>query len=154
MVVRTTTTTAWPARLVAHVAMAVALASALAGCGGDDGEATVVTTTPAASPDQPQTSLTIAVTYGEAAQPAEWTLTCDPSGGTHPDPAAACAALAQVDPQILEPVAADQTCTQVYGGPEAATVRGTWQGEPVDALFSRQNGCEIARWDAVADLLE
>ena len=61
---------------------------------------------------------------------------------------------AELDPQILEPVAADQTCTQVYGGPEAATLRGTWQGEPVDALFSRQNGCEIARWDAVADLLE
>ncbi|MGH8823908.1 MAG: SSI family serine proteinase inhibitor [Jiangellaceae bacterium] len=150
---RTATTTTRPARLVAQAAMTLALASALAGCGGDDGEATVVTTTPAILPEQPQTSLTIAVSYGEAAQPDEWTLTCDPTGGTHPDPAEACAALAELDLQILEPVAADQTCTQVYGGPETATVRGTWQGEPVDASFSRQNGCEIARWDAVTALV-
>ena len=51
------------------------------------------------------------------------------------------------------PVPADQMCTQIYGGPETATVRGTWQGERVDASFSRQNGCEIARWDAAAGLL-
>ena len=44
-------------------------------------------------------------------------------------------------------------CTQQYGGPETATITGTWQGEPVNSTLSRKNGCEIARWDALKDVL-
>jgi len=44
-------------------------------------------------------------------------------------------------------------CTEIFGGPERARVRGTLRGEPVSAEFSRVNGCEINRWDAVAPLL-
>ena len=53
----------------------------------------------------------------------------------------------------VEPVAADMKCTQVFGGPETATVTGPSGGEPVEAPFSRVNGCEISRWDAVSALL-
>lgn len=113
-----------------------------------------MTTTSAGSPEPSQTSLTIVVNAGDDAQPVEWTLTCDPAGGTHPDAAPACDALAELDPGTFAPVPADQVCTEIYGGPETATVRGTWLGRPVDASFSRQNGCEIARWDAVAGLLD
>ena len=35
-----------------------------------------------------------------------------------------------------------------------ATVKGTFMGEQVDATFSRQNGCEIARWEDVKPILE
>jgi hypothetical protein len=84
---------------------------------------------------------------GTAAQ--EWTLTCDPPGGSHPDTSAACAVLAGLDPTVFDPVDPNQMCTQIYGGPETATVRGTWDGEPLDASFARNNGCEIARWDAI-----
>jgi hypothetical protein len=52
----------------------------------------------------------------------------------------------------LEPVPADVACTQIYGGPETARVRGTLDGKPVDAHFSRANGCEIERWDRNAAL--
>lgn len=45
-----------------------------------------------------------------------------------------------------------EVCTQEYGGPEVATVKGTLDGEDVDASFSRQNGCEISRFDAVMKL--
>ena len=31
---------------------------------------------------------------------------------------------------------------------------GTFRGEEVDAKFGRQNGCEIARWEEAAPLLE
>jgi len=44
-------------------------------------------------------------------------------------------------------------CTQIYGGPQTATVRGSWGGQAVDASFSRENGCEIARWDAATAVL-
>ena len=45
-------------------------------------------------------------------------------------------------------------CTQQYGGPETATVKGTLHGETIDANFSRVNGCEISRWQQAAPLLE
>jgi hypothetical protein len=137
---------------VIGLVVGVALASGPAGCGSDDGEA-VVTATTTTSSDAPRTSLTITVDRGDGEPPVESALACDPPGGTHPDPEAACAALAELDPEAFMPLAADQMCTQIYGGPETATVRGTWRGARVDASFSRQNGCEIARWDAVAGLL-
>lgn len=82
-----------------------------------------------------------------------WTLTCDPVGGSHPDPAAACAALTAHAAAALPPVAKDTMCTQVYGGPETASITGTWQGQPVRSIFSRTNGCEIARWNMLKGLL-
>ena len=45
-----------------------------------------------------------------------------------------------------------QMCTQIYGGPETATVTGTLDGKPVDATFSREDGCAIARFDAASTL--
>ena len=44
-------------------------------------------------------------------------------------------------------------CTQQFGGPETATVTGTLHGDEVAARFSRENGCEISRWEKVAELL-
>jgi hypothetical protein len=81
------------------------------------------------------------------------TLMCDPAGGTHPRPDEACAALA-AHPEALEPVPADAACTQIYGGDETAEVSGVVDGRPMEASFSRENGCEISRWEALAPLLK
>ena len=43
-------------------------------------------------------------------------------------------------------------CTQIYGGPQEAFVRGTFRGRRLSTRFARRNGCEIARWDRVAFL--
>jgi len=48
--------------------------------------------------------------------------------------------------------AADEVCTEIYGGDETATVKGTLNGETINASFSRTNGCEIARFDAATPL--
>lgn len=93
--------------------------------------------------------LTITVQDGAGGAPRTWTLTCDPPGGDHPDPAGACAAIGAAR-RPFAPVPADMACTQVYGGPETATITGTWRGEPVDAAYRRTDGCEIARWTALA----
>ncbi len=81
-----------------------------------------------------------------------WTLTCDPPGGDHPDPAGACAAVEQ-HPTALQPVPKDRVCAQVFSGPERATVTGTWRGEDVFAVLSRINSCETGRWNALVPLV-
>lgn len=98
------------------------------------------------------TDLTIVVDDGAGAR-TTWHLTCDPAGGDHPDPAKACAVLAQHGATALPPVPRDRMCTQVFGGAQTAHITGTWRGEKVDARLSRTNGCEITRWQALIGLL-
>lgn len=47
-----------------------------------------------------------------------------------------------------------RACTQIYGGPETATVTGTIDDDKVDRRFSRTNGCELADYKRAAGLLE
>jgi hypothetical protein len=93
------------------------------------------------------TSLEISVTPGGEAPTKIWTLRC-PDGGTLPGAAEACSKLESLDDPFA-PVPADVACTEIYGGPQEADVRGTFRGQPVNARFNRTNGCEIERWDKV-----
>ena len=127
------------------VAVSLAAIAALSACGSDtssDGGGGGATDAPAS-----KTSLTITVTPDEGAAPKTYQLTCDPAGGDHPQPEQACEAIAAAGTSVFEPVSSDQACTQVFGGPQQATVKGTYDGKDVDASFSRQNGCEIDRWE-------
>ena len=102
------------------------------------------------APAQPRYDLTI--TYwpqGKDGPSSTATLTCDPNGGTHPDPAKACAALLAHE-EALHPVPMDMACTQIYGGDQVATI----EGDGLHAMFNRSGGCEIARWDALAPVIE
>ena len=60
----------------------------------------------------------------------------------------------QVPSKAFAPVNKRQVCTDIFGGPQTATIEGRVRGEVVSAKFSRQNGCEIARWNLAAPLLE
>jgi hypothetical protein len=51
------------------------------------------------------------------------------------------------------PVPRTTPCTAIYGGPAVARVTGTLRGERVDAEFSLEDGCEIARWERNRALL-
>ncbi len=93
------------------------------------------------------TSLTIVVTAAEDAEPSTYELSCDPDGGDHPQPEQACAAIAAAGATVFDATPSDQMCTMIYGGPQTATITGTYDGTDVDASFSRQNGCEIDRWE-------
>jgi hypothetical protein len=104
--------------------------------------------TPAAAP----TDLTIVINNGSG-ETKTWRLTCDPPAGTHPNPTAACRALETNGAAALPPVAKDKACTQIYGGPETATITGTWQGERVISRFARNDGCQINRWKLMEGLL-
>ncbi len=82
-----------------------------------------------------------------------WTLTCQPTGGDHPDPAKACGVLGANGDNAFRPTPAGQACSQVYGGPQKALVRGTWRGKAVSAQFDLENGCEVSRWNMLLGLL-
>ena len=141
------------ARLLLLVLLALALVAAGCGsaAGGDgDGNADDAPGGTAAS-----TSLEIAVwPQGEdESEPRRYTLTCDPPGGDHPDPEAACAALDELGAEAFEPVPADTACTQIFGGPAQAHVTGTVAGEQVDARLAQTDGCEISRWETLSEVV-
>lgn len=63
-----------------------------------------------------------------------------------------CARVVAVLPRLRpEP---DEACTQIYGGPERMVVEGTLDGEPYSAEVTRSDGCQIARYDLLADALK
>lgn len=124
------------------------LASAAA-CGSNDAN---VRPQNGASTRATGTDLTVSVTVKPGAKPREWTLRCDPTGGDHPAAAKACAALSKAK-SPFRPTPKKRMCTQIYGGPEKASISGTWHGMKVDASYSRKNGCEISRWNAIRTVL-
>jgi len=97
------------------------------------------------------TALTIAVSPGNGGATRHWTLHCGPAGGTLPRATDACARLARLGAPFA-PVPPGTMCTQIYGGPQIARVRGTFRGHTVQATFNRRGGCEIARWNRVSFL--
>lgn len=142
-------------RTLLYVTPGLAMILSLAACGDEQsngntadrplGPASVQPSAPSAD------SLTIQVKAASQAPAKTWTLNCAPPGGDHPKAADACAALTKVK-EPFKPVPKDQMCTKIYGGPEIATVKGTWQGKPIDAKFTRFDGCQLHRWSAVGVL--
>ena len=80
------------------------------------------------------------------------TLRCGPAGGTVRSPAATCRRLAATRTPFA-PIPKDAICTQIYGGPSEALVRGRYRGNRVWTIFRRTDGCNIARWERVRFLL-
>ena len=117
--------------------LALAVAAAASGCGGgEDGD-------PSAA--KPETKLEISVWRAGTDGPVR-TVTVECPADT-----AACARLDELEDPFA-PLPDGIVCTEIYGGPQVAEVRGTFRGRPVQARFNRTNGCEIDRWDRVAFL--
>lgn len=135
-----------------QVAGLLALALLLGACGGT-GAASPGPGKSSSETATPNSVLTITVSDGRGATTI-WRLTCDPVGGDHPDPAAACGALDQAADTALPAVPGDIACAEVFGGPETATITGTWRGRPVSSELARNNSCETARWTALAAVLQ
>ena len=127
-------------------ALVLALGFLAAGCGDED-EPT--TGDPAA---QGQVAITVTLDPdGPAGSEEEMTqdVNCDDESS---DPA--CLAAADLEASDFDPPPADQACTEIFGGPDVATIQGEINGDAVDAELSRSNGCEIERFDAAVALLQ
>lgn len=80
------------------------------------------------------------------------TVTCNPPGGTHPDPASVCAALdtAGGDPERLVPLAV--TCPDTHD-PLWVAVEGSWGDTEFQLAWEFPNTCEArARSGGLVDL--
>jgi hypothetical protein len=119
------------------LALPLLAAALLAACGEDEPTAAA-----------PKTDLVVRVDADgtRGPKPAETTRVQCPGDG--------CGAVKGLTSADFAPTPANQACTQIYGGPETARVKGTLNGEPVDASFNRTDGCQIARWDKVQPLLQ
>src|SRR5687768_9331913 len=115
----------------------------------------LVTTMTACGSDTPtdelSSKLELSVQADETSAPRTASLTCP---GVKAKDRDICAALDVVAPKVFEPVPVDEACTAIYGGPRKATITGTFQDEPVSAVFTQENGCEIARWNQIRPVLE
>lgn len=120
---------------------AAALSLSVAGCGSVSAEP------PGSQPSATQLEITVRPEGEAKGNPHSTRLSCDPPV---PDPAAACALIAAKGAALFEPTPAGTPCTELYGGPQQARLTGSVLGQNVDSRFSRDNGCEIARWDAIA----
>ncbi|WP_418961396.1 subtilase-type protease inhibitor [Streptomyces tritici] len=94
-------------------------------------------------------ALVLTVGAGESADTATVlravTLTCAPTpGGSHPDPAAACAELTATGGQFgaLAADAPTRTCTRQWE-PVTITGDGVWQGKRVSWSATYGNACEL-----------
>jgi hypothetical protein len=128
----------------------------------------VETTVPAPAPTAPSqlppgpgagnAELAISVKPSDTEAALNYTLVCQGGAPTseskHPAAEKACTALKD-NPAILTPSTKNtaQACTEQYGGPQKATVTGIVDETPVDATFSRTNGCEISAWNAAQAIL-
>ena len=124
------------------VALTALITLLVSGCGGGDDAG--------ASSDA---AIDLKVTLwpnGEAGDSTTWTLQCEPGGGDHPDPEAACAALTAVaDP--FGPVAPPDRCAEIPGGEEdVAVIDGDYRGRKVHSRFTRANACVSGRWGRIA----
>ena len=119
----------------------IAAAALLAACGTDE---------PAASTNTGLANLTVKLDNdGPKGAPAkELKLTCDKATDSQ-----ACKTVATITRQDLAPTPSGMMCTQIFAGPETATITGTLRGSAVDARFSRRDGCEVQRWKRVEPLL-
>jgi hypothetical protein len=121
---------------VRRLVPAALAALALAGCGAAERQRT---STSASASDRVEVVLR---PNGPEGQAVTKTLNC--SAVTEQ-----CRKLREAD---FSPAKA-QACTQVYGGPATATVKGKAGGSAVDAEFTLANGCEIDRWREFSWLL-
>lgn len=141
-------------------ALASSLLLAAVGCAAPGSPSPTASETPVQTPNPVPPSATpsardeLVIRFSSGTgRDSTWRLTCDPPGGDHPDPVGACQALDRHGATALPPVPKGMACSMVYGGPERATVTGTWRGQPVTAQFNRSNGCETSRWSRMVPLL-
>lgn len=123
------------------VAAAFLAATALAGAGVAAAESTGTPTTPSRSS---HLLLTVNGRHIDASSKHDALLTCNPSGGTHPRAAQACADLATAQGDFAKLPKKPEFCPMIYA-PVTATASGTYEGKRIDFRQEFDNRCLLAR---------
>lgn len=88
---------------------------------------------------EPASSLTLTTTANDGAVQTIQ-LQCDPSGGTHPNPEKACAAIEHANGKLGNLAVAQRACPMIYA-PVEVSAEGSWKGTPVDFDAAYGNDC-------------
>lgn len=93
--------------------------------------------------------ITITVQQTATSPIYQWTLACDPDGGTLPHPVQACERLSQVKlPPPAPPL--HIMCPMIVYGPQMVTIDGWWHGRWISLRLDRTDaGCEAASWNGL-----
>lgn len=127
------------------VVAAAAATSAFAVACGDDGDGSL------AADDEPLTRLVVEVRPRGPGDPSLRRTVVDCSNDKRES--VPCQRLENLPVSAFEPVPPGRVCTQIYGGPATAVVRGKLRGREVVGRFTLRNGCQIDRWERFAWLL-
>lgn len=125
---------------VAHVLSMVALAGALHGPA-----APVEPAGPDGLTGPAWAELTLSIHQGQSASGTNLgtvTLTCHPSGGTHPEAATACAALDRAGGQVGRLPGSNGICPMIYQ-PATAVATGHWGFTPQKFVQTYTNLCDL-----------
>jgi hypothetical protein len=131
------------ARYLLTPLIAAACASAVTACGSNPAATSAAAPGGAAA----KVSLDITVSSAPGAPSKHWTLRCDPPGGSHPDPAAACAVLLKAKAPFAAPHPGIM-CPMIRVGTKTAIVKGTYFGRHVDTTFM-PGGCGLPLWHEI-----
>ncbi len=94
-------------------------------------------------PPRAGTALTLSY-LADAGFAAATKMSCEPTGGAHPEAEAVCVTLDRAggDPEKINPTL--NACVLVYA-PVTAEITGTWRGTPVNWKQRYGNVCEMRR---------
>ncbi len=104
-------------------------------------------------------NLRIEADTGRGTEVRRATLTCDGDGSRatgfleRRDAGRLCRRAYALERFLARAPDGDRACTEVYGGPSRARVRGNVRGRAVNRRFHRSDGCGIADWDRARPLL-
>jgi len=92
--------------------------------------------------------LVLSIYRGDTVSPAALVsrviLTCNPDGGTHPQPATACDALRSVNGHVENLPGNPGICPFIFA-PQTATANGEWRGHVVRFQQTYSNSCVLHR---------
>ena len=105
-------------------------------------------------------AVNLRISYGDGAgNTKRATLTCDAKGPRatgflrHRNAARLCRRAYALERFLGSQPDTTRACTEVYGGPDRAVIRGNVKGTQVERRFGRADGCEIADWERAKLLL-
>jgi hypothetical protein len=107
----------------------------------------------------PPPTVALAVSYTAGTVRAGATLTCGPGGErvtgflTHRSPRLLCARARVLRAFLVAGPDRGRVCSQVYGGPDRALIRGRIGASSIRRWFGRADGCQIADWRRTGLLL-
>jgi len=104
----------------------------------------------AGAPSAAKVSLDVTFTASPTTAARPYTLRCEPSGGTVPDAAAACAKLLKMT-SLFAPRPTHVMCPMIMANAGRAIVTGTYYGKKVHETIV-DGGCDLAKWASLHEV--